>query len=151
MENLDPPPLPPQIKDGKMARFCPSRGFILDLGGMGVCCSILFCPRLQLWYRLRVTGSQRHIPTHKFLKHPSGSGCLQFEFQNLTFRTLRKKPCRYFTIVFALSLLLSQFQFVFVSFSVFPFLLSHVAVSRPCRMSEFNSNRAWMVEMTLAA
>ena len=24
---------PPQIKDGKMARFCPSRGFILDLGG----------------------------------------------------------------------------------------------------------------------
>ena len=41
----------PQIKDRKMARFCPSRGFILDLGGrggrgMGVCCSILFCPRL---------------------------------------------------------------------------------------------------------
>ena len=31
MENLDPP-LPPQIKDGKMARFCPSRAFILDLG-----------------------------------------------------------------------------------------------------------------------
>ena len=45
MENLDPPP--PQIKDGKMARFCSSRAFILDLGaGMGVCCSILFCPRL---------------------------------------------------------------------------------------------------------
>ena len=39
-------PPPRQIKDGKMARFCPSRGFILDLGGMGVCCSILFCPRL---------------------------------------------------------------------------------------------------------
>ena len=32
MENLDPPPAPPQIKDGKMARFCPSRAFILDLG-----------------------------------------------------------------------------------------------------------------------
>ena len=31
MENLDPPS--PQIKDGKMARFYPSRGFILDLGG----------------------------------------------------------------------------------------------------------------------
>ena len=46
MENLTPPP-PPQIKDGKMARFCPSRGFILDLGGMGVCCSILFCQRLS--------------------------------------------------------------------------------------------------------
>ena len=30
MENLDPPS--PQIKDGKMARFYPSRGFILDLG-----------------------------------------------------------------------------------------------------------------------
>ena len=35
MENLDSPP-PPQIKDGKMAYFCPSRGFILDLGGGGV-------------------------------------------------------------------------------------------------------------------
>ena len=31
MENPDPPS--PQIKDGKMVRFCPSRGFILDLGG----------------------------------------------------------------------------------------------------------------------
>ena len=31
MENLDPPP--PQIKDGKMVRFCPSRAFILHLGG----------------------------------------------------------------------------------------------------------------------
>ena len=31
------PPLPslPQIKDGKKAHFCPSRGFILDLGGDG--------------------------------------------------------------------------------------------------------------------
>ena len=29
------PPPSPQIKDGKMARFCPSRGFILDLGGGG--------------------------------------------------------------------------------------------------------------------
>ena len=26
--------------------FWPSRGFILDLGGSGVYCSILFCPRL---------------------------------------------------------------------------------------------------------
>ena len=34
MENLDPPS--PQIKDGKMARFCPSRGFILDLGDGGL-------------------------------------------------------------------------------------------------------------------
>ena len=33
MENLDS--LFPQIKDGKMARFCPSHGFILDLGGWG--------------------------------------------------------------------------------------------------------------------
>ena len=31
MENLDPPS--PQIKDGKMARFYPSGGFILYLGG----------------------------------------------------------------------------------------------------------------------
>ena len=36
MESLDPlPPPPPQKKDGKMARFCPSRSFILDLGGGG--------------------------------------------------------------------------------------------------------------------
>ena len=36
MENLGPPPAPSQIKDGKMARFCPSRAFILDLGrGVG--------------------------------------------------------------------------------------------------------------------
>ena len=34
MENVDPPP-PPQIKDGKIARFCPSRGFILDHKGGG--------------------------------------------------------------------------------------------------------------------
>ena len=33
MENLDPSS--PQIKDGKMARFCPSRGVILDFGGGG--------------------------------------------------------------------------------------------------------------------
>ena len=43
-----PPPLPLQIKDGKMARFCSSCGFILDLGGIGVCCSILFCPRFAI-------------------------------------------------------------------------------------------------------
>ena len=29
------PPPPPQIKDGKMARFCSSRSLILDLGGGG--------------------------------------------------------------------------------------------------------------------
>ena len=51
MENLDP--TSPQIKDGKMARFCPSRGFILDLGGWGFavpfyfvqdCSSLLILP-----------------------------------------------------------------------------------------------------------
>ena len=31
MENVGPPS--PQIMDGKMARFCPLRGFILDFGG----------------------------------------------------------------------------------------------------------------------
>lgn len=41
MENLvSPTPTPtPQIKNGKMVRFCPSRGFILDFerrGGLGV-------------------------------------------------------------------------------------------------------------------
>ena len=37
-----------QIKDGKMARFrfCAASFLILaGGGGMGVCCSILFCPR----------------------------------------------------------------------------------------------------------
>ena len=63
MENLDPPPPPPpQIKDGKMARFCPSRAFILDLGEMGVCCSILFCPRLS--ESLDWRDSQRHDSNH---------------------------------------------------------------------------------------
>ena len=33
MENVGPPS--PQIMDGKMARFCPLRGFILDFGGGG--------------------------------------------------------------------------------------------------------------------
>ena len=41
MENPAPPPFP-QIKDGKMARFCPSRGFILDLGGGGGDGGLLF-------------------------------------------------------------------------------------------------------------
>ena len=42
MEILDLPS--PQIKDGKMARFCPSRRFILEFGGGGGggYCSILF-------------------------------------------------------------------------------------------------------------
>ena len=35
MENLEIHPSP-QIKNGKMARFCPSRGFILDFEGGGV-------------------------------------------------------------------------------------------------------------------
>ena len=42
MENLDPPPPPPQIKDGKMARFYPSRDFILDLGGWGFAVPLYF-------------------------------------------------------------------------------------------------------------
>ena len=33
MENVGPPS--PQIMDGKMARFCPLRGFILDFWGGG--------------------------------------------------------------------------------------------------------------------
>ena len=45
MENLDPP-LPLQIKDGKMERFCPSCGFILDLGGKGICCSIFILSKI---------------------------------------------------------------------------------------------------------
>ena len=44
------PSLPsPPIKDGKLARFgfCAASSLICG-GGMGVCCSILFCPRLQV-------------------------------------------------------------------------------------------------------
>ena len=36
LDKINGKPRPPpssQIKDGKMARFCPSRGFILDLRG----------------------------------------------------------------------------------------------------------------------
>ena len=103
----------------------------------------------QLWFSIPAEHPHPKIPEVS-LRVRTG---LQFGFQKLTFRALRKKPCRcrYFTTLFALSLLLSQVQFVFVSFSVSPFPLSHVAVSRPCRMSEFNSNRAWMVEMMKAA
>ena len=58
MENLDPPsPPPPQIKDGKMARFCPSRGFMassLIWGGMGVCCSIFFLSKIVANYACRL-------------------------------------------------------------------------------------------------
>ena len=35
-------PPPPTIKDGKMARFCTSRGFILDLGGLGLGFAVQF-------------------------------------------------------------------------------------------------------------
>ena len=45
-----------------MARFCPSRAFILGLGGMGVCCSILFCPRLQPRPRLTEQSCRLHLP-----------------------------------------------------------------------------------------
>ena len=54
MENLDPPS--PQIKDRKMARFCPSRHFILDLGGgWGFAVPFYFvqdCSKLRLHCRL---------------------------------------------------------------------------------------------------
>ena len=46
------PPPSPQIKDGKMARFCPSRGFILDLGGMGFAVSFYFVQDCSLRGRL---------------------------------------------------------------------------------------------------
>ena len=42
MENLDPP-----NQGWENGAFWLLRDFILDLGGMGVCCSILFRPRLS--------------------------------------------------------------------------------------------------------
>ena len=54
------------------------------------------------------------------MKRPSWGGyeCPHFEFQNLSFHILRRKPCHcwFFTIVFALFSSLSQFQRIFVSF-----------------------------------
>ena len=51
MENLDPPS-PPQIKDGKMVRFCPSRAFIRALGGgMGFAVPFYFVQDCRgIWY-----------------------------------------------------------------------------------------------------
>ena len=61
MENLrDPPPLPPQSRMGKWRVFALRAPSSLIWGGMGVCCSILFCPRLQV-YR-PVTAKQKKEP-----------------------------------------------------------------------------------------
>ena len=44
-----PPPPPPPKKNLGWENGEPwlSRGFILDIGGVGVCCPILFCPRMK--------------------------------------------------------------------------------------------------------
>jgi len=58
MENLEPPPpslTSPQIKDGKMARFCPSRGFILDVGGWGLAVPFYFVQDCSLFQALRLS------------------------------------------------------------------------------------------------
>ena len=49
-KNLYPPPPSPANQGWENGAFWLLRGFILDLGGggMGVCCSIFFCPRLQM-------------------------------------------------------------------------------------------------------
>ena len=41
-----PPSAPPQNQGWENGMFWLFHSFILDLGGMGVCCSTLFCPRL---------------------------------------------------------------------------------------------------------
>ena len=62
MENLDPPPRPPpQIKDGKMAPFCPSRGFILDLGGWGFAVPFYFVQDCSLLRRLSFSLRTAHV------------------------------------------------------------------------------------------
>ena len=66
MKNQDPlsPPPPRQIKDGKMARFCPSRGFILDLGGWGLLFHFIFSKIVAL--------RRRHLlRTPRFRVHAS--------------------------------------------------------------------------------
>ena len=66
------PPSPAQIKDGKTARFCPSRGFILDLGGWGFAVPFYFvqdCRSSWQWIRacaLRHSGAMTHVLYYKF-------------------------------------------------------------------------------------
>ena len=67
MENLVSPTPTPQIKNGKMVRFCPSRGFIFDFergGGLGVAVPFILSkvvgPQSLIW---------RCLP---FLPKPSG-------------------------------------------------------------------------------
>ena len=76
MENLDPPPPPPQIKDEKMARFCPSRAFIFDLGGMGICCSILIIlDKINGKPRPNADGKMaRFCPSRAFILDLGGGG-----------------------------------------------------------------------------
>ena len=79
----------------------------------------------------------------------SGAICTIFEAlggggtydPSLNFKT-RRKPCccRHFLFVFVLLSTLSQFQPLVMFLS--PFLLSYVAVSRPCHLYEFYPNRA---------
>ena len=61
MENLDSPS-PPNQGWKKWRVFALRAPFIFDLGGMGVCCSILFCPRLSESLDWRY--SQRHNSNH---------------------------------------------------------------------------------------
>ena len=62
------------------------------------------------------------------------------EFQNLSFRILRRKQCHcwYFTVLFALLSVAHSRSFFFIYF-----LLSiYVTVSRPCRLLEFYPKKA---------
>ena len=61
MENLDPPP-PPQIKDGKMVCFCPSCGFICDLGGMGFAVPFYFVQDCSCGQQQNAIGVTFHSP-----------------------------------------------------------------------------------------
>ena len=62
MENLDP-----QIKDGKMARFCLSRGFILDLGGWGFAVPFYFVQDCRLTDRFAKRAPRGHASPDNFL------------------------------------------------------------------------------------
>ena len=57
MENLDPPPPRPPTQgweNGALLPFARFHGFILDLGGMGVCCSIFFLSKIVANYACRL-------------------------------------------------------------------------------------------------
>ena len=75
METLDPPP---KIKDGKMARFCPWRGYILALGvGVGRGRGFLFhfiLSKIAKLDKIKDEKTARFCPSRGFVLDLGGGG-----------------------------------------------------------------------------